>query len=284
MIASAPKPFFLWVHYFDPHFSYIRHPEFQFAADDYHGPLPVKITERSVDDARKESELRASDISYVEDIYDEEIAHTDRAIGRLIDGISAVGLADEVVYIFTADHGEYFMERGRFFHGRDVYNELVRVPLVIGGALDSRLAGKVVTAPVETRSIAATAMALAGVEEHDYRGQDLLAVARSGVSEPYAFSEGSAGRGPGTIKIAIVGHGWKLIHVFEGDRYELYDLARDPSERKNRIDDEDPDTVEVRETLKNALAKLSLKPPEAAAAAGVGDEQKAQLRALGYGK
>ena len=95
-------------------------------------------------------------------MYDLEIRHTDEWIGALCDGVMARHDTGRNVLIFTSDHGEYFLERGRFFHGMDVYRELVHVPLLIAGAVEDELRGTIVDHPVETRSIPKTVLGLIG--------------------------------------------------------------------------------------------------------------------------
>ena len=109
------EPFFLWLHYFDPHYSYIRHPEFRFARGS-----PKRVPGRlTIGDLRQARTALADDdatspfsVDTVRAIYDEEIAYTDAAIGRLVSGIDRMELRRSIVTVLTADHGEYFMERG----------------------------------------------------------------------------------------------------------------------------------------------------------------------------
>jgi arylsulfatase A-like enzyme len=282
MIAAAPKPFFLWLHYFDPHFSYISHSDINFTEEDYDGPIPSTITQQGLYALKRTGKLTSTDIDHIKAIYDGEIAFTDRAIGKVTESVSAAGMDDEVVYLVTGDHGEAFRERGRFFHGRDVYNEIVHVPLIIGGAIRKDLIGQSFAAPVETRNLPATVMVLAGVSEHSFRGQDLLEVAATGEAAPFVFSEGSTGKGEGTIKVGVVGYGWKLIHNFDDDRYELYDLTSDPIEKENRIEEDASETNRMRGLLREALDGLTLEPYGATSKVEITEDEKAHLRELGY--
>ena len=230
-LQDVNEPFFLWVHYFDPHITYVRHQDVGFA-DGYGGALPDELTARRLLPERNQSVAKA-DLDYIEAVYDEEIAHTDMWIGRLWEALDSNYGADRNVFVFTADHGEYFLERGRFFHGKDAYDALVHVPLLIAGAIEPELRGTTVAGSVETRSIAATVMGLLGMRDHAFGGQDLLEVARGASAEP-AFTEGSHAFGTDARKLAVVHDGWKLIHHLDTGRYELYELASDPGERSDR--------------------------------------------------
>lgn len=126
---DASRPLFLWVHYMDPHGPY-------HAPDDWPrrfthpSPLPIDVSrilayqrEPGVDDG----------LAYV-DAYDEEIAYTDSQIGKLLDGIAASLDADRTLFVFTSDHGESMMDHEFWFrHAVQVYDEMVRVPLLIRG-------------------------------------------------------------------------------------------------------------------------------------------------------
>lgn len=106
VIAQLSKPenaqdrFFLWVHYLDPHADYIRHPEFDFG-------------------------------SRARDAYDSEVAFTDQQIGRVLDFVAEAEFGPRTAIIVTSDHGEAFGENGMWRHGFEVWEVLVRVPLII---------------------------------------------------------------------------------------------------------------------------------------------------------
>ncbi len=96
------EPFFMWVHYFDPHFEYLEHDEWNEFGDEPIGR------------------------------YDQEIAFTDHHIGRLLDALNERGMLERTIVIFTSDHGEEFGEHGGQFHDTS-YQEVMRVPLVFAG-------------------------------------------------------------------------------------------------------------------------------------------------------
>ena len=230
LTQGVEEPFFLWVHYFDPHFTYVQHPEVGFSQG-YSGELPPRITAKRLLQA-EDSSLSEADLDFIRAVYDEEIAHTDEWIGELWDGLVARDGSGHVALVVTADHGEYFHERGRFFHGKDVYRELVHVPLLITGAIDEGLRGAVVDAPVETRSIPRTLLGLIGADDGSFGGIDLFEVPRAG-GAPAVFSEGSDAFGEDERKIAVVADGWKLIQHLDDGRHELYHLESDPDERRD---------------------------------------------------
>ncbi|HEY3237468.1 MAG TPA: sulfatase-like hydrolase/transferase, partial [Polyangiaceae bacterium] len=96
---NAGRQFYLWVHYVDPHSEYVRHPGFDFGPGN-------------------------------RDLYEGEVAFTDHHVGRLLDFIEKSSFADRTAVIFTSDHGEAFGEHGMIRHGFELWEELVRVPLI----------------------------------------------------------------------------------------------------------------------------------------------------------
>jgi len=123
------RPLFLWVHYIDPHGPY-RAPSTGASSFDHEGFVAFDSKrvhtyqfEPGVDDA----------LAYV-DRYDEEIAYMDVAVGRLLDGYGVRRELDEALLIFAADHGESMIEHEYWFtHGYQVYEEIIRTPLMIRG-------------------------------------------------------------------------------------------------------------------------------------------------------
>jgi len=106
---KATQPFFVWAHYFDPHYPYTP-PEQDAALFPPRGENPSGL-ERSIA------------------AYDSEIHFTDAQVGRLLDRLAADGILEDTVVIVAADHGEGLMRHGWMNHGLMIYEEAVRVPL-----------------------------------------------------------------------------------------------------------------------------------------------------------
>ncbi|MBI5515858.1 MAG: sulfatase-like hydrolase/transferase [Deltaproteobacteria bacterium] len=178
---------FLWVHYFDAHAPY------QGAGD---GP-----------EAR----------------YDSAVARVDRALGALLAHARGV-LSRPLVLAVTADHGEEFGEHGGVYHGSALYDEQVRVPLVL---VAPGLGPGVVPEPVELLDLAPTLAALAGARAPaGARGRDLRPRLSAPSAETPVFSAVN------TRRMVVLG-GWKYLTDTAWPVEELYDLGRDPGERRN---------------------------------------------------
>lgn len=159
------------------------------------------------------------------DRYDSEIAHVDRELDRLITTMRA-RLTRPLAIVISADHGEEFRDHGGVYHGSTLYDEQVRVPLIvqIPGYAPERIA-----APVEVIDIAPTILGAVGAPVPvSMRGRDLRALSRQGGPTP-ALPVFSAVL---TKRMALL---WphKLISDLRFGLFELYDLERDPDERRN---------------------------------------------------
>jgi len=192
--SEGEPPMFLWAHYFDVHEPYIRRTDFD------HGTRSI-------------------------DRYDSEVAYTDHAVGRLIAALAQ--LERPTVLCVTSDHGEEFREHGGVYHGSTLYEEQVRVPLLIAAP---GLRPRVLAEPVELIDVAPTLLRLVGIEPPaSMRGKDLLDVLSGKVAAGPVFSEVDT-------KKMVVSGSYKLIHDFRLSTWELYDLAADPGERVNLYD------------------------------------------------
>ena len=102
----------------------------------------------------------ADAVSGVTDLYDAQVAYLDAHLRKLFDGLRRRGLLDDCLVVFTADHGHEIFEHGQFGHGRTLYDEVLRVPLLLwqGGGPP-----RVVTTPVSLLDVAPTVLTLMGL-------------------------------------------------------------------------------------------------------------------------
>ncbi|MEO7034891.1 MAG: sulfatase-like hydrolase/transferase [Polyangiaceae bacterium] len=205
------QPFFLWIHYIDPHSEYVAHEGFDF------GPS---------------SRQR----------YDGEVAFVDHHVGRVLDALEKSLFYDHTVVIVTSDHGEAFAEHGMIRHGFELWEELVRVPLIV------RVPG-VTARHIQTRrsaiDLAPTILDLCGVPGPAASDKDFLAGASlvpdlftDAGSEPPArpvFIDMAAGPN-NADRQALIEDGKKLV-ASGGRPLSLYDLETDPGETRDLLDD-----------------------------------------------
>ncbi len=260
-LDNLTEPFFMWVHYFDPHYKYLSHAPWD--------------------------EFGDSD----SDRYDQEIAFADRQIGRLLDALDELGLDDRTIVIFTSDHGEEFGEHGGEYH-RTTYDEVVRVPLVVRAPFLAPGESDVITDQID---FVPTILSALGMEDAmpGLPGKDFLS---ADVEPGPVFIE--TDRPPGWHQRTVVDGGLKLIAIAEADLEAipfnsrrvlspttnvvpgtyLYDLEADPGEQNDLYYDGHPDADRLLALLAGYVAGSSAAPGEVE----LDDETREQLRALGY--
>ena len=273
--AAQPKePFFLFLHYFDPHFAYVAHEEFPFGRDpDYEGPVHGGILPERFND--HPAELEPEDLRELIRLYDAEIAVTDRAIGRVLDRLRSLGLYDSTIIVVAADHGEEFLDHDQLGHTKTLFDEVVRVPLIV------RVPGvdpAVVDAPVALVDVYPTLATQLGIETPaDLVGQPLPT---SPTGDPAAapraiFLE--------TARIknmrAVVEDGYKLLLDRDSGRAWLFNLATDPQERIDLSGRERERTAQLRRRLEQWPGEV---PRATTPDVELSDEERERLKALGY--
>jgi arylsulfatase A-like enzyme len=238
-LSSRPegRPFFAFLNYFDAHDPYLT-PE---RARKHFGSEPVTPSDFEtlrdwfrVDKAK----LSTQTIALARDCYDDCIGYLDDQLGRLFDGLDSKGLLENTLVIVTADHGELFGEHGAFSHGQELYQQVVRVPLVIvaPGRVPS---GRTITRPVSLRNLPATVVDLLGLaQESPFPGHSLAqhwTTKSTQADEPEdllltetADEVGKVPAGPKSVR-ALLDHGKLYIRNKDG-REELYDIDTDPAE------------------------------------------------------
>jgi hypothetical protein len=165
------RPFFVFAHYFDPHYDYVAPPPYDRSFDpDYRGPIdsasffdsPAVSLPDDSDPYRRRQVASARDMEFLRAQYAAELAWTDAQIGRILDRLDELGVADRTLVVVTADHGEEFFEHGNLGHRSTLHEELVQVPLIL--RLPGRLpAGRRVAGLVSTIDVVPTALELLGL-------------------------------------------------------------------------------------------------------------------------
>ena len=128
-------PYFLYIHHFEPHFDYLRSGE-EWGAN-YDGPLTGSESMEQLIGAT--DKLRNEEFRFLASRYDAEIKYQDQLLRELWGEFGSRSLQDEVVLVITADHGEEFGDHGDLAHQYKMYDELLRVPLVIRSGIDTGL-------------------------------------------------------------------------------------------------------------------------------------------------
>jgi len=240
--APRERPFFLWVHYFDPHAQYVPHDGYVMGTGDA-------------------------------DLYDGEVAWTDAALAPVLDRLLKPDLVDETVVVVTADHGEEFREHHGTGHGTTLYDEVVRVPLLVRvpGFKPRRLDD-----PVPLASLAPTLLTLAHLPIPWTMNEAPLPLASDRFVETnrtltLETLQGANLRG-------VVNGCWKLVEDRRRERTQLFNQCEDPGETHDRATTEVRTAAALRETV-DAFYANDPRPPTPRA---ISPEAGAALEALGY--
>ncbi|HOX25712.1 MAG TPA: sulfatase-like hydrolase/transferase [Candidatus Krumholzibacteria bacterium] len=238
------RPFFLWVHYFDPHLP-------------YRSPL-------------------AASPAFRDRPYDAEIAHVDAELGRLLARFAEAGLRDRTVIVVVGDHGESLGEHGEPTHGLFLYDSTVRIPLIFAGAaLDGRarrLDDRVVSI-VDLRPTLEDLLGLARSEPCD--GISLFAppAADRAVYLETELPLGLAGWSP---LFALRTRTEKFVLA---PQPESYDLAADAGETRNRWTAGGHPSAGLERMLRDRLASQG---EEIRGRRAIDDLEARRLASLGY--
>ena len=225
-----------------------------------------------------------ADVERVKALYDGEVAFTDQQIGLLLEAFRTRAPGDDVVFVYSADHGDEFLDHGHWGHGRQLYQELVHVPFAIR-APGSR--PRRVEELVSLIDLAPTVLDSFGIEAPpSFEGKSLAAALKgAAVVERPAQSETELTR-DGTLRVGLRDGRMKyLLAVPRGEEpirvvsEELYDLREDPREQRNLAPS--PRAEPLRRA---ALAYIQRARTEAAPSnpAQLDAEAREKLKALGY--
>lgn len=225
----------------------------------------IKAGELQARDALSEEE-----IEYVRALYDGCINYADEQVGRLIRELKELGLYDEALLIVTSDHGEEFVEHGRFLHDQS-YEEIAHIPLIMKLPL-SQAAGRRVPRLAAMVDLMPTVLEIAGSPvEGRVQGRSLL---------PAIMEDKTIRQATHMYRVART-PSWKYYQ----EKRELYDLAADPAEAVNVVDRR-PELVEQlgRYLEAQLLQDKELRRDTTASAQSVdlSPEEVRQLEALGY--
>jgi arylsulfatase A-like enzyme/Tfp pilus assembly protein PilF len=246
---DASKPFFAWVHLYDPHTPYAAPASFQ-------SQLPP-----SLDSA-----------------YDAEIAYTDHQIGRLFDHLSASGEVNRTVIVVLGDHGESLGEHQEETHGFFLYDGTLQIPLLIAGP---RVPAGTIDDQVRIVDVMPTVLDLLGRPVPPaVQGVSLMPATAGARLDLLAFSETWFPRYHyGWSELMAVGDGrYKFILA---PRRELYDLQTDPGEAHDLSDEQRSRADALENALKTMLARVSHSGPPIERQQ-IDPDAEARLRALGY--
>jgi hypothetical protein len=239
--AAPDQPFCAYLYSFDPHLPYIRHEQFDFGAS-------------------------------LADRYDSEIAYTDFHLGRLFDWMEKGGRLDDTMIVIMSDHGESLGERRIYRHSSQLYDEQMRVPIIIH---HPHLPARRISDYVTTVDLGSTILNAAGLEiPGGYNGASLLPLMRGEpFTHPPVYGEQVTKEASPYVPfkdnvhperrkyMVITQDGYKLIYNREAYNFEMYDLKRDRREDTNLYDRMPEKAAEMKRLLGRFLDVVSYSRP-----------------------
>lgn len=249
--VGEEDPFFLFVHYMEPHAPYAPPPD---------------LAARHSDDP-----------------YQGEVAAADRALGRLLDGLETRGRLDDTLVVVVSDHGEDLGDHGEGTHGLFLYQSTLAVPWIVAGP--GVAAGQVIEEPVALVDVAATVLDALGVGELDGGDGVSLWDAVRGDSPPDPERDIHAE----TFE-PLYDYGWSDLRalrrgsmkLIEAPRDELYDLSSDPAEQHDLTSSRPSLARDLLERLEEGLERGEAQALEPASAPALSTAEREALAALGY--
>jgi len=317
LAQRPPDPFFLYLHSVEPHSPY--EPTLPVVAGTSIRRVPARIR-REVNDllgeyraltradwsaGRKPGETDTStdqDLvmaklakrrGAIRNLYDGDVREADENLGSVVRALKEAGIWDDTIFAVTSDHGEAFGDHVGWQHDQSLYEELVRVPLVIH-LPGNRFAGRRVPEPVSLLDLLPTLIEAAGTSaaledapgdsfwswlvDGSAPGPRVVRSYRENLKKYYAPFK----RARGDRNVAWVEGDWKAIWNAEPGSLELYELSTDPHEKRDRSALEPARARAMGEAARRWLAECT--PPEGAEAppAPMDEEALRRLRQLGY--
>jgi arylsulfatase A-like enzyme len=248
--------FFLFIQGYDVHGRYKHEKNFKsiFGNPDYTGRYRGTPAEywrlRNDSLENKPLALAEEDVRFWKDWYDGKIYEADKKLGLFLEDIRGLGLYDNTVIVVSSASGNEFYEHRRFDHGYSLYDELIRVPLIVK---IPGIEGKVVSEQVRTIDIMPTVLDMldvsgGGIAEKQMQGVSLVPLIHGGSLKLDAFSETDYLLY--SFKRSLrTSDGWKFIYSLESEERELYNLTIDPLETRNLAETEPRKALELEREL-----------------------------------
>ena len=224
-VSRAKRPFFLWVHFFDPHEPYYFREDFD---------RPEKVVE-----SPGTNRFGVDEAAYLN-----EIEFADYQLGRVLDHLDRLGLADQTLTLFTADHGESLGEHEYTGHRQSVYEDVVRVPLIL--RMPRILpAGERLATRAMSVDILPTLLTLLEIPylPTSFQGVDLFKLPENEPRKRYSVAVKLFSKTP--IRRTMVFADHKFIEFDDPERNALFNIVDDPGELVNLINDRPPEADRI---------------------------------------
>jgi Arylsulfatase A and related enzymes len=283
-LEHVETPFFAWIHYMDLHWPYhleeaLTHPRdiaqawqdlgIMYGRSNFNGNEP----------------MTAAQSKHFAGLYEQSLQYLDTQIGRLMDQLKRVGYDSNTMIVLVADHGEEFLDHGRWGHWEsNLFDEILRVPLIM--SIPNGPHGQVVRQQVRLLDLMPTILDLCGspISNNDVMGHSMAPLLAQGESNYDGAEVISEMRRDPWHRIAVRTESFKYIWDSKRpEQPELYDLRSDPSEKQNVCDQFPEEVSRFQASVDAHRHRVSATEPKVAVPKLKLDEEVARrLRDLGY--
>lgn len=281
-LAQLQEPFFLYLHYMDPHDPYIAMKEVRGKfAGEYKGehpyiaegdPNPIDALVRQ---GKAKETITREDLDYLRDLYDEEISAFDFGLKMLLDILETNRLMERTILVITSDHGESFLEHGTIKHCFTVYDTETRVPMLFYLPRVQMPIRR--TTWVQNLDVVPTILDYLGIDGSPYglEGESLRGVIEGGEDpERRAYSSMASQR-------SVNDERYKVLYDIANESYRLFDLVADPGETRD-LAGEEPRTLNRLQHQLHAWERTVEKDADSEERLRKAQEIENELRNLGY--
>jgi arylsulfatase A-like enzyme len=226
--ANSQNDFFLWIHYFDPHIPYRPPAEYISGVVPPHDMgVQFKDLNGILDGQFKPDRIQKE---WIRRLYQAEVRYVDHEVGRLIRKIRELNCYEDMLIVFASDHGEEFWEHRGFYHGHALYDEVIRIPLIVKIPGKSMAAGGEIPERVTLQHLMPTLVELCDLDTTEHHAAESWVSLLSGEKrdQPDIFSTSTMLY---EEKEGVIFNNYKYIRGLDYGNEELYDLDRDPGEQ-----------------------------------------------------
>lgn len=283
--------FFGYLHYMDVHLPYNKN-KFNYTFSSRRGNYrftPGEIKRRGIRELDRKGKLTENDKVELKALYDGQVRYVDEQIGILLEMLKSESMLKNTLVIITSDHGEEFWDHGGFEHGHSLYNELIRIPLIIGGnGLKSLIKEKSVSIIDIFPTILDVAKIPSSIFNFDGLSFQRYLLSRKGGVDRNIFATGIM---YGRNKYCLIRNKKKIIcnsinknkvhelKNWKNKSYEYYEISSDPGESENLFKEK---TSEVLKLVKLLNQFILLNPDFKKSEKTLGKDMQERLKTLGY--
>ncbi len=286
------RRFFAYIHYMDTHLPYKQNKYYDFFVQNKgtHHFEPGKFSHKDIKRLTISNTLSAADKEYLIALYDGQIRFVDENIGRILSMLKSNHMLNDTLVVVTSDHGEEFWDHDHFEHGHSLYDELIRIPLIIAG---NNVKPSERKDPARSIDLLPTVLEIIDIKANSYKLEEIRLLNKvnreNSEWDHLIFAMGTL---RGDEKYCLIHQDRKLI-VNTGNKtrkakligykkkrkFEFYDITNDPLEKENLTEVEQKKALQMKKVLDEFIKAESMFKSKKAI---LDKKTKERLKSLGY--